>query len=59
MSDQSSDSIDPFDIYTEEEFLANQNILDSFGARIEVKIKAKMEACPSRHRSGSVHQQKL
>ena len=52
-SDQSGDSIDPFDIYTEEEFLANQNILDSFGPRIEAKIKAKMEVGPSRHQSGS------
>ena len=53
MLDQSGDSIDPFDIYTEEEFLANQNILDSFGTRIEAKIKAKMEVGPSRHQSGS------
>lgn len=53
MSDQSDDSIDPADIYTAEEFLADQKILDSFSVRIEAKIRAKIEAGPSRHRSGS------
>jgi hypothetical protein len=53
MSDQSDDFIVPADIYTVEEFLAGQKILDSFSARIEAKIRAKIEAGPSRHRSGS------
>ncbi|KAL6843209.1 hypothetical protein ACP4OV_026922 [Aristida adscensionis] len=52
MSDESDDSIDPADIYTEE-YLADQNILNSFSVRIEAKIRAKIEAGPSRLRSGS------
>jgi hypothetical protein len=51
MLDQSDDSIDPAELYTPEMFMAQQSLLDSFGARIEAKIKAKMEAGPSRHSS--------
>jgi hypothetical protein len=42
MSDQSDDSIDPNDIYPLEEFMAEQNILSSFGSRIQANIKAKV-----------------
>jgi hypothetical protein len=50
MSDDSDDSIDPAEIYPQEEFIAEQNILQSFGLRIEAKMKAKMEAGSSRTR---------
>jgi hypothetical protein len=51
MSDQSDDSIDPNDIYPLEEFMAEQNILSSFGSRIQANIKAKFQAGPSKRRS--------
>ncbi|KAL6643200.1 hypothetical protein ACP70R_021381 [Stipagrostis hirtigluma subsp. patula] len=36
-----------------EEFIAEQNVLDSFGRKIEAKLKAKSEAGPSRRRSST------
>jgi hypothetical protein len=50
MSDESDDSIDPAETYPQEEFIAEQNILQSFGRRIEAKMRAKMEAGSSRTR---------
>jgi hypothetical protein len=50
MSDESDDSIDPAEIYTQEEFIAQENILQSFGRRIEAKMSANMEAGSSRNR---------
>ncbi|KAL6883427.1 hypothetical protein ACP4OV_010841 [Aristida adscensionis] len=52
MSDQSDDSIDPAEIYPVEEYMAEENVLDSFAQRIAVKIKAKYDSGPSRRQSG-------
>lgn len=53
MSDHSDDSIDPADIYPLEEFLAEQQALDSLGGRIFTKIKAKLAGSSSGRRSGT------
>jgi len=53
MSDESDDSIDPAEIYTVEEYMAEQNILNSFAGRMEAKIKARLDAGPSSRRRGS------
>jgi hypothetical protein len=52
MPDHSDDSIDPADIYPLEEFLAEQQALDSLGSRIFTKIKAKLAGSSFRCQSG-------
>lgn len=45
-------SDDPVEIYTFENFMAEQNVLDSFAQRIEAKLKVNMENRKSRRRYG-------
>lgn len=52
MDIDSTMSDDPAEIYTFEDFMSEQNILDSIGHRIEAKLKAKIGNRTTRHRSG-------
>lgn len=51
MDIHSTMSDDPAEIYTFEDFMAEQNILDSIGHRIEAKLKAKIGNLTTKHRS--------
>jgi hypothetical protein len=51
MSDQSDDSVDPSDMYSIEEFMAEEKVIDSFGKHMQERIKAKFRSGPSVRRS--------